>query len=51
MKSVKIQTTISEKNVENLDLLVEKTGLKKSVLINLAIKELAEKELKSEEKK
>lgn len=46
MKGVKIQATISEKSVIHLDELSKKMGLKKSVLIDLAIKELAKKEAK-----
>jgi len=44
VKGIKIQATISEKSVEILDELSKKLGLKKSVLIDLAIKELAKKE-------
>jgi len=46
MKSVKIQATISEKSVDILNDLSQKLGLKKSVLIDLAIKELHKKETK-----
>jgi len=40
MKSVKIQVTISAKTAEILESLVKEMGLKKSTLIELAIREL-----------
>lgn len=46
MKGIKIQATISKISVDILEELSKKMGLKKSVLMDLAIKELAKKEIK-----
>jgi len=50
MKSVKLQITVSEKSNELLNHLVKKLGLRKSILIDLSIKELARKELEQDKK-